>query len=417
MMLQTRNHSNHIHNGDKMAICVFLPFPAYGPVNPTLAIAQALISTGQTVIYYLPEEFRETVEATGAIFRPYESQIFNSIASGTPTQAQEGRLVLPQVWERIRADMPDVIIHDPFSPWTTILVRALGLRAIFLHSSYPMNEHFNLSSVMADMSIAGDRLAQIRETMAKENAALAEVCETYHVAPIDYVGLAASPRPLNIVLIPQAFQPAGSSFDERYVFVGPSIWPRYTGGSFPIEQLTTEKPLLYISLGSIFTNQLLFFKTCFEAFADTSWQVVLSHGRSVDTGVLGSVPENFLLSAYAPQLDILERANVFVTHAGVNSAMESLFYGVPMVAIPQATVDQAITARLVAEMRLGVALSKADVTTERLREAVEHVADDEGIGQSVRRIQRLTREAGGYRRAAAAILRFVQVSGGEREDK
>lgn len=399
-----------------MPICMFLPFPAYGPVNPTLAIAQELVSTGQTVIYYLPEEFRETVEATGAIFRPYESKILNSIASGTPTQAQECRLVLPQVWERIRADKPDVIVHDPFSPWTTILVRRLGLPAIFLHSSYPMNEHFNLSSVMADMSIAGDRLAQMREATDKENAALAEVCATYHVAPIDYVGLAASPKPLNIVLIPQAFQPAGSSFDERYVFVGPSIWPRYIGESFPIEQLKTEKPLLYISLGSIFTNQPLFFKTCFEAFADTPWQVVLSHGRSVDRGVLGFVPDNFLLSAYVPQLNVLERANVFVTHAGVNSAMESLFYGVPMVAIPQATVDQAITARLIAEMRLGVALSKAEITTERLREAVEHVADDEGIGQSVRRIQRLTCEAGGYRRAAAAILQFVQVGEEERKD-
>jgi MGT family glycosyltransferase len=400
-----------------MAICMFLPFPAYGPVNPTLAIAQELVSNGQTVIYYLPEEFRETVEATGAVFRPYESKISNSIAPGTPTQSHESRLVLPQVWERIPADKPELILHDPFSPWTTILVRGLGLPAIFLHSSYPMNEHFNVSSVIADMAIAGDRLAQMREATDKENAALAEVCATYHVAPIDYVGLAASPKPLNIVLIPQAFQPAGSSFDERYVFVGPSIWPRYIGESFPFEQLTPEKPLLYISLGSIFTNQPLFFKTCFEAFADTPWQVVLSHGRSVDSSALGPVPDNFLLSAYVPQLDVLERANLFVTHAGVNSAMESLYYGVPMVAIPQATVDQAITARLVAEMRLGVALSKAEATIERLREAVEHVADDEGIGQSVRRrMQRLTREADGYRRAAAAILQFVQPTEGQRRD-
>jgi MGT family glycosyltransferase len=399
-----------------MPICMFLPFPAYGPVNPTLAIAQELVSTGQTVIYYLPEEFRETVEATGAIFRPYESKILNSIASGTPTQAQECRLVLPQVWERIRADKPDVIVHDPFSPWTTILVRGLGLPAIFLHSSYPMNNHFNLSSVMADMSIAGGRLAQMREATVKENAALAEVCATYHVAPIDYVELAASPKPLNIVLIPQAFQPAGSSFDERYAFVGPSIWPRCAGESFPFEQLKPEKRLIYISLGSLYTNQPLFFKTCFEAFADTPWQVVLSHGRSVDRAVLGFVPDNFLLSAYVPQLKVLERAKVFVTHAGVNSAMESLFYGVPMVAIPQATVDQAITARLVAEMRLGVALSKPEVTSERLREAVEHVADDEGIGQRVRHMQRLTREAGGYRRAVAAILKFVQPTEGQRRD-
>ncbi|QBD81378.1 hypothetical protein EPA93_37550 [Ktedonosporobacter rubrisoli] len=57
-----------------MTIYAVLTVPGYGHVNPTLALAEELIARGEQVIYYLPEEFRASVEATGAIFRPYESE-------------------------------------------------------------------------------------------------------------------------------------------------------------------------------------------------------------------------------------------------------------------------------------------------------------------------------------------------------
>ena len=91
----------------------------------------------------------------------------------------------------------------------------------------------------------------------------------------------------------------------------------------------------YISLGTIFNNEPSFFKQCFEAFGESNYQVVLSRGKYVDAATLSPIPDNFLVSPYVPQLDILSRARVFVTHAGMNSTMESLYYGVLMVAVPQ----------------------------------------------------------------------------------
>lgn len=391
-----------------MATYLFLPYPAFGPVNPTLAIAQELINRGQTVIYYLPEAWSEIVQATGALFRPYESRLVPSLATREPQQAQESRLVLPQVLERIHADAPDVIVHDPFSAWTSIVVRVLAVPAIFLHSSYPMNEHFNVAGLLAGLPGASARLEAMQKVIDKENATLAEICANYQVAPVDYVRLASSAEPLNIVFIPQVFQPRGETFDERYLFVGPSLLPRYQSVSFPFERLSVERPLLYISLGSLFTNQPVFFKQCFEAFGGQAWQVVLSIGRQVDLTEPGPIPENFLLAAYVPQLEILPRARVFVTHGGVNSVMESLYYGVPMVAIPQETLDQTITARRLAELELGFTLPKEDVMVGQLRETVERVANDEAIQQNVRHMQHLAREAGGYQRAVEAIMQFTQ---------
>ncbi|GHO80440.1 hypothetical protein KSD_82110 [Ktedonobacter sp. SOSP1-85] len=115
-----------------------------------------------------------------------------------------------------------------------------------------------------------------------------------------------------------------------------------------------------------------------------------------------------LLAPFVPQLEIPPRARVFVTHGGVNSVMESLSYGVPMVVIPQETLDQMITARRLAELGLSLALAQAEITVGRFREAVERVATGETIHQNGKHMQRLAREAGGYRRAVEAIMHFAQ---------
>ena len=235
-----------------MARYIFLTLPAYGHVNPTLALAQELVNRGQDVIYYLPEEFQETVEATGAAFRPYESKLMKHIAKMSLTLGEESRLVLPQVLDRIRTDRPDVIVHEPVCVWTRIIIQTLSVPAISLRPTYAMNEHFNMSSLRAQLP--NHRISQMREIIAKANADLAEVCASYHVPPMELPSVLLYAEPLNIVFLPKAFQPAGDTFDERHLFVGPSLLPRHQATDFPLDHLSTERPLLYISLGTIFSE-------------------------------------------------------------------------------------------------------------------------------------------------------------------
>src|SRR5690349_13941143 len=117
---------------NNMATYVFLTLPVYGHVNPTFAVAQELVNCGQKVIYYLPETFRETVQATGADFRPYDSlmeqmqipSIIQQRATFMPMMmTREGRHVLPQVLDRIRADQPDVIVYEEWCMWARIVVQ------------------------------------------------------------------------------------------------------------------------------------------------------------------------------------------------------------------------------------------------------------------------------------------------------
>jgi len=399
-----------------MAKYIFLNMPAWGHVNPTLAVAQELVKRGHDVSYYLTEEFRKTVEATGAVFQPYESKLKDTgnrfdpnggvptPGKGPMTMLEDMQFVPPQVIDRIRAEHPDVILYDFMCTWARVIIEALHVPAIAMRATYASNEHFDLIARMRD-SLQNrpegqaflERMKAFQE--AQDGSSANPLSAMFNV--FSYV------EQLNIIFMPKLFQPMAETFDDRYVFVGPSILPRYQTTSFPFDQLNNDLPLLYISLGSVANNQPEFYKQCFAAFAEQPWQVILSIGKYIDRELLGPVPANFLLSSYVPQLDILPRTQVFVTHAGTNSLMESLYYGVPMVLIPQQP-EQQMHARRAVELGLGTMLEKEALNPTTLREAVQQVAYNAEYRAHAQSMQQVIRNSGGYKQAADAIIQFTQ---------
>ncbi|HZR41020.1 MAG TPA: nucleotide disphospho-sugar-binding domain-containing protein, partial [Ktedonobacteraceae bacterium] len=210
-----------------------------------------------------------------------------------------------------------------------------------------------------------------------------------------------------IVFLPKLFQPRAETFDHRYLFVGPCLAPRQEASSFPWNRLRSEQPLLYISLGTVANNQPEFFKLCFAALGASNYQVVLSGGGQFAPDAFAPVPANFLTALYVPQTEMLARAQVFVTHGGMNSVMESLSYGVPMVAIPQ-QMEQARTAQRLVELGLAIMLAKETVTATELREAIEQVASDATFRQRAQQMQQVMHDAGGAGQAAEAIIQFAE---------
>ena len=158
-------------------------------------------------------------------------------------------------------------------------------------------------------------------------------------------------------------------------------------------------------MGTTFNANPEFFDACFDAFAGSEWQVVLSIGTSVDTSTLVRIPDNFLVRTHVPQLEVLEHTGVFVTHGGMNSVMAAIYYGVPMVVVPQQP-EQAMTAARVAELGLGVALEPGQVTAGALSDAVATVSGDAGYRSRVAHMRQAARDAGGYLRAADVIQQF-----------
>ena len=144
------------------------------------------------------------------------------------------------------------------------------------------------------------------------------------------------------------------------------------------------------------------FRKIVEGAAAPGCQIVLSIGRNLKPEQIGTVPPNTVVVAHAPQIDILKRAALCVTHAGLNTALESLAQGVPMVALP-VTNDQPGVAARIAHHRAGVVVPLSELTAETLRAAVNTVLSDSSYRASARRLQQAIEKADGLTRAADIV--------------
>ncbi|MGH3588777.1 MAG: macrolide family glycosyltransferase [Pseudonocardia sp.] len=238
-------------------------------------------------------------------------------------------------------------------------------------------------------------------------AALAADCARFsveHGVELDLAGTMDVTEALNLVFVPREFQPAGDSFDERFRFLGPLLGNR--------EQTQPWSPpdpgarVLFISLGTIFTNHLEFYRTCIEAFGDGSWQVAMTVGE-VDTAALGPIPSTVDIRPWFPQLAVLRHVAAFVSHAGMNSTMEALYYGVPLITFPQMP-EQVANADRVQELGLGERLDAGTVTVEALRAAVTRVASNPRVHAKLDRMRKAIRDSGGATRGADVIEKYVR---------
>ena len=186
--------------------------------------------------------------------------------------------------------------------------------------------------------------------------------------------------------------------------------PYYNSGTrepvpFPWEKLT-EKPLIYASLGTFVNSFPDVFDKIAAACEGLDAQLVISLGGSAPPESLPNLPGNPLVVKYAPQLELLQKAALTITHAGMNTTLESLNNAVPMVAIPIA-FDQPGIATRIAWSGTGEAIPLNRLTVARLRTAISQVLTQPSYKQNALRLQEAINKAGGVTRAADIIERAV----------
>jgi MGT family glycosyltransferase len=200
-------------------------------------------------------------------------------------------------------------------------------------------------------------------------------------------------------------QPEADKLNDTIKFVGPAVQPRPHDPHFPFDQLD-ERPLIYISLGTVINRNPDFYRRCIRALGGMDVQVVMSTGRAVSQDDLGDIPANFIVRSYVPQLEILQRAAVFITHAGMNSVHEGLYHAVPLILAPQQT-EQRLVANRVVELGAGLLLSSRAPSPSAIQQAVRRVLHEPQFCQRAAIIGESLRSAGGEVRAADEILALV----------
>ncbi|BBD66902.1 glycosyl transferase family protein [Nostoc commune NIES-4072] len=175
--------------------------------------------------------------------------------------------------------------------------------------------------------------------------------------------------------------------------------------SFPFEKLSGQ-PLIYASMGTVQNRLLRIFNFFAEACNELNAQLVISLGGSATPESLQELPGNPLVVGYAPQLELLQKATLTITHAGMNTTLESLSNGVPMVAIPITNDQPGVAARLVwagaGEM---IPLNRLNVP--RLRAAIQKVLTEDSYKKNAVRLQEAIQKAGGVSRAIDIVEQVV----------
>ena len=208
-----------------------------------------------------------------------------------------------------------------------------------------------------------------------------------------------------ITQTPGAFDFESSHWPQQFHHTGPF----HDGAGrievdFPWEQLTGE-PLIYASMGTLMNGLADVYRTIIAAAAQRKGvQLVLSIGDQLDPEQIGPLPNNTILVQRAPQLELLKRASVCITHAGLNTVLESLAQGVPQVAIP-VTVDQPGVAARIAEKKTGLFVPLKELNVSRLSLLLDHVLNDPIYRDNARYIQAKIAETDGLSKAADLLER------------
>jgi MGT family glycosyltransferase len=138
-------------------------------------------------------------------------------------------------------------------------------------------------------------------------------------------------------------------------------------------------------------------------------QLVLSVGDQVDPQQIGPIPKNAIIVKRAPQLDLLKQTSVCITHAGLNTVLESLSQGVPQIAIPVA-LDQPGVAARTADKKTGVVSSLDKFTAEHLSTLLNEVLNDSTYRDNARKLQKAIAEANGLSVATDLIEESLGVT-------
>jgi zeaxanthin glucosyltransferase len=397
-------------------ICPNLP----GHLNPMTALARHLQARNHEIV------FLYSTEANGLPVAPGPEKDFinqnraeqskrqgeDALRSGLRQVLVQTETILKSLPEIVRANSVDALLLDTVQFYAELGPIQLGMPYVHvsngLHFDYSGRTPLCLYDWTHEVSSAA--LARNREGVAKWTELLGSVGEGIRAhaesvgLKIDWNDLGSTLSPFaSITQTPRAFDFESSHWPSQFHHTGP-----FHDGKgretvdFPWERLTGE-PLIYASTGTILNGRVDVFQTIVAALAKTKHlQLVLSIGDQVDPKHIGPVPNNAIIVKRAPQLELLKQTSVCITHAGLNTVLESLAEGVPQLAVP-ITYDQPGVAARIAHKQTGVVTSLDKLTAEHLSTLLNEVLSNPSCRENARKLQKAIADANGLSVAADLI--------------
>lgn len=403
-------------------------FPGTGHLNPMTALARSLEMRGHEVVIFGIADTAARVRAAGIEFQQIGAEDFpaGSLQELDQRMARlsglaalrftlervrnSARMVLRDAPDAVRAARIDALLVDEAEVAGNV-AEYLGLPWISIALIPPLLPDDRFPPFWFGWAARQDRLSRLRNRIAIQ-ALLRIASPIFKEVSQQRSAWGLKPRtrpedrlsPLaQITQLPEAleFEFRGEKPAVLH-YTGPFVHPHQRPPvDFPWDRLD-GRPLIYASLGTFQNGFEDIFRIIAEACAGLDSQLVISLGGGLDPSELGKLAGNPLVVSFAPQLEILKHAALVITHAGLNTVLESLSEGVPMVAVPLGNDQPGVAARLKAR-GAGLVIPRRRLNPARLRQAVKLVLQDAGYRNAARALQETIRHLEGPDRAADLI--------------
>jgi len=405
-----------------------LSFTGAGHLNALITLGLELQERGHRVTFFEKPKIERQIREAGLQFHaigkqesPFKGKGPDASAGGVLSELATLRFNLRRIGHDLdnyfRETEPalhsagvDALIVNEIAITGPTLAELLGLPYFIVSTSVPHNFGWKAYPAFSGYRFSKSWFSALQTgileiSSVKMHGPIRAVVNRYRatrgLAPVR--GINATYPPLaQLSQLPECLDLPRSSFPEYFHYTGPFA----RGGArpaidFPWDRLD-GRPLIYASLGTTRNAQAEILRMIAEACKDLPAQLVISLGRRFDVSMFGSWPGNPIVAEFVPQLEILKRASLVITHAGPNTVFETLMEGKPMGAIPIAHDQPAIAARLA---RLGAAevLPVMRLSAQMIREAAVKVMADPLYRHAAEKMQKKLRTLNGVERAAEII--------------
>lgn len=305
------------------------------------------------------------------------------------------------------------LLVDQTEPAGGSIAERLGLPFVTVCNALALNREASVPPPFTGWRYGESAAARLRNrlgyamsdwTMRPIRRVIAKYREQWKLPPLRSAAESFSPL-AQISQQPAAFDYPRRELPASFHYAGPLRRPVRETIPFPWEKLDGRR-LVYASLGTLQNARAETFRCFIEACRGLDVQLLMTHGGGLDAATAAELGQKAVVVSYAPQLEVLERASLTLTHAGLNTVLDSLSCGVPMVAMP-ITFEQPAIARRIEWCGAGRSVPFSRVSTGRLREAIKDVLADGAYRRNAERVGESIREAGGVRRAADLIEAFL----------
>ena len=409
----------------------FVSLPVTGHLNPMTALARKLQSRGHEIVFIGVPDVEPAVRAADLKFVSYceEQYPAGSIAEiygphsrlrGLEVIKHQAEEISPKFLQAALIHLPqklaetgiEAVVFDGAHIFLQLVPMSLGIPFVQVwnnlhldfsgavpptlfswpHETSEEARARNIEGVKIMGSLFGPIVA-VAQAYAKKNG-----------LQIDWSDPGAiTSKSAVITQTPREFDFPGTPWPDHFYYAGP--FHDDDGRervAFPWDELSGE-PLIYASLGTLVNGHPEILRTILEAAAKLAGsQVVLSVGKNVNQNELGAVPANTLVVRHAPQIELLKRAVLCITHAGLNTTLESLAQGVPLVAIPIGYDQPGVAARI-AYHGVGELMEIEHLTVEGLSQLTRKVLNDARYRLRAQHFASLIAETRGLELAADVV--------------